>query len=200
VILAFIKQRNKLIIKVSYEMFKKVAKLIGAIALTGWMGVANATLIFDFSLGGSGNETIGEITGLVNDASDQSASSIRFTKLDGNIVDLEFISVNTVVNTHLFNVYNNMISYYALDMSFQNPHNILENYWLSSALCTSPVNCSNDGFEVQIYNWYTGDISNIQNSYPIFLKREVSVSEPGTVILLSLGLAGLSFARYRKQY
>ena len=29
--------------------------------------------------------------------------------------------------------------------------------------------------------------------------RRVSVPEPGTVVLLSLGLAGLSFARYRKQ-
>ena len=32
------------------------------------------------------------------------------------------------------------------------------------------------------------------------MKTSIVVTEPGTVILLSLGLAGLAFARYRKQY
>jgi hypothetical protein len=34
----------------------------------------------------------------------------------------------------------------------------------------------------------------------VVVKTLTDVPEPGTVILLSLGLAGLSFARYRKQY
>jgi hypothetical protein len=31
------------------------------------------------------------------------------------------------------------------------------------------------------------------------MKTSIVVTEPGTIILLSLGLAGLAFARYRKQ-
>ena len=196
-ILAFIKQRNKLIIKIRFEMFRKVTKLLGAIALTGWMGVANATLIFDFSLGGSGNETIGEITGLVNDASDQSASSIRFTKLDGNIVDLEFISNNTDVYTNSFNVNNNLISYYAVDMNFTNGQGINYNLYAQTPAGGAQFR---QALEVQAYNMITADLVFMVGGFPTLLKREVSVSEPGTLILLSLGLAGLSFARYRKQY
>jgi hypothetical protein len=46
------------------KMFKKVTKHIIAIALTGWMGVANATLIIDFSWDGRNGEVNGVIEGL----------------------------------------------------------------------------------------------------------------------------------------
>jgi hypothetical protein len=49
------------------------------------------------------------------------------------------------------------------------------------------------------------DVRDTQWSYALYsvssvvVKTQTDVPEPGTVILLSLGLAGLSFARYRKQ-
>jgi hypothetical protein len=175
-------------------MFKKVTKLLGAIALTGWMGGANATLIFDFSFGGSGNETIGEITGLVDNDFDQSATSIRFTKLDGNIVDFEFITDNTSVVTNSFNVTNNLISDFALDMNF-------ENYVDGNNYNLYRDNSPRGGgdLSVSLWNWASSTHPVQVSGAPTFLMREVTVSEPGTVILLSLGLAGLSFARYRRQ-
>ncbi|MFT5544041.1 MAG: hypothetical protein ACI96N_003260 [Arenicella sp.] len=67
-------------------MFKKIAKLLGAIALTGWMGVANATLIFDFSWDSSNGKVTGEILGLVDNDLSQVASIINYTRCRGTII------------------------------------------------------------------------------------------------------------------
>jgi hypothetical protein len=68
-------------------MFKKIAKLLGAIALTGWMGVANATLIFDFSWDSSNGKVTGEILGLVDNELSQVASIIRnYERCRGTII------------------------------------------------------------------------------------------------------------------
>jgi hypothetical protein len=66
-------------------MFNNIKRVAAVIALTGWMGVANASLIFDFSFGTTGNELIGEITGLVEgiDGQLQSAERMEFTTATG---------------------------------------------------------------------------------------------------------------------
>jgi hypothetical protein len=50
---------------------------------------------------------------------------------------------------------------------------------------------------------FSARIHNSRSLYAVsseVMKTSIVVTEPGTVILLSLGLAGLAFARYRKQY
>ena len=64
-------------------MFKMVTKILGVIALTGWMGAANATLIFDFSWDSDNGRVTGEILGLVDNAVDQAASGVLITSVNG---------------------------------------------------------------------------------------------------------------------
>jgi hypothetical protein len=64
-------------------MFKMVSKILGVIALTGWMGVANATLIFDFSWDSSNGKIIGEIYGLSDDGDNMGATGLVLTSVDG---------------------------------------------------------------------------------------------------------------------
>jgi hypothetical protein len=166
-------------------MFKKAAKLLGAIALTGWMGVANATLIFDFSWDSDNGEIIGEITGMSPDGGIQFATGLVLTSVDGVAVDIDvFNDPGWNVSDNDLYVADNIITFFSffsvrvdpLDSSWQ----YVEIYVGDSATYAS------EGRE------YAGtDIA--------FVNR-VAVPEPSTVILLSLGLAGLSFARYRKQY
>jgi hypothetical protein len=47
--------------------------------------------------------------------------------------------------------------------------------------------------------WDRGDLFSVFGASAVVVKPSTDVPEPGTVILLSLGLAGLSFARYRRQ-
>jgi hypothetical protein len=62
--------------------------------------------------------------------------------------------------------------------------------------------------DIGVYNaWIdSNDYEESWNELPFYaashavVKPQADVPEPGTVILLSLGLAGLSFARYRKQF
>jgi hypothetical protein len=63
-------------------MFKMVTRILGVIALTGWMGAANATLIFDFSWDSDNGEIIGEIYGLSDNGVDQAATGIVLTSID----------------------------------------------------------------------------------------------------------------------
>ncbi|WP_442855288.1 PEP-CTERM sorting domain-containing protein [Colwellia sp. PAMC 20917] len=54
-------------------------------------------------------------------------------------------------------------------------------------------------------NWVANGVSSPFAEYSFYAassvveKIRVDVPEPGTLIMLSLGLAGLSFSRYRKQ-
>jgi hypothetical protein len=85
-------------------MFNNIKRVAAVIALTGWMGVANASLIFDFSFGTTGNELIGEITGLVDgiDEQLQSAERIRFTSATGiysAFINIEYYFANGSVKT-----------------------------------------------------------------------------------------------------
>jgi len=167
-------------------MFKEVTKLLGAIALTGWMGVANATLIFDFSWDSDNGKIIGEIVGLTNVGGTQSATGIVLSSIGGVIADID------VVND----------PGWAVDFnSFQVVENVLSNWDFLSILK------NNDGTELGFFNLYLEEDeiqlkkdNIIYSSSDIAFVNRVTVPEPSSVILLSLGFAGLSFARYRKQY
>jgi hypothetical protein len=63
-------------------------KILGVIALTGWMGVANATLIFDFSWDSSNGKIIGEIYGLSDDGVNMEATGLVLTSVGGMQVNI----------------------------------------------------------------------------------------------------------------
>jgi len=56
-----------------------------------------------------------------------------------------------------------------------------------------------DQIQTPNYQHIIVDVSDVTNKTYAVWTKAVDVPEPGTVILLSLGLAGLSFSRYRKQ-
>jgi hypothetical protein len=166
-------------------MFKMVTRILGVIALTGWMGAANATLIFDFSWDGGGDVITGEIFGLSDNGNNLSASGIILTSVGSNAViidinldpDIWFESVNS------FSVTNGILVSWHF---FVGGQNIADN--LEFAIHENFVSLDFEG------SYYSGSISKSS-----FVNR-VTVPEPSSVILMLLGLAGLSFARYRKQY
>jgi|UPI0005925372 hypothetical protein len=173
-------------------MFKKVTKLLGAIALTGWMGVANATLIFDFSWDSSNGKIIGEIYGLSDDGVNMEATGLVLTSVGGTQVDINvFEDIGWDVPVNYFDVLEGQIV--GFDFSASAPRA------LTSAR----------GALLRFYDdRYNGTAELLYRTRPriyagygigTFVKR-ATVPEPSSVILMLLGLAGLSFARYRKQY
>jgi hypothetical protein len=167
-------------------MFKEVTKLLGAIALTGWMGVANATLIFDFSWDSDNGKIIGEITGLTNDGGIQSATGIVLSSIDGVLADIDVVNdQGWVVQRNMFTVVDYVVTSFDFLSNYNTSTGDYAQIQLDSTLgilffieeAGAPV--------------YVGD--------DIAFVKRVTVPEPSTVILLSLGLAGLSFARYRRQ-
>ena len=157
-------------------MFRKVTKLLGAIALTGWMGVANATLIFDFSWDSSEGAVTGVIEGLIDSPIEQEALQVTITSLNGIATDLDLIGGSQTVFTNEFEVVNKKLAVAVLTST--GPQFYLQ-------MSTNTANFEYSGVQYQSF------------SAPIL--NRVSVPEPSTVVLLSLGLAGLSFVRYRKQ-
>jgi hypothetical protein len=190
-------------------MFKKFAKLLGAIALTGWVGVANASLIFDFSWGGPNVETMGEIRGLSNKLGDQVASSVIITKLGGIDVYFEFTKDDVVqANYHKFVIQDSVIvfaHFTALiydQIYFGNTptdmHILLtDDFHGYFGNVRTRVEEGVRGPTFPSPRRYSGGV--IRWGEAVIVARQFTVPEPGTIILLSLGLAGLSFARYRKQ-
>ena len=161
-------------------MFKKVTKLLGAIALTGWMGVANATLIFDFSWDTPNGEVIGVIEGLQDVLGVQSATSVTLISIDNVAQGIEFVNPGT--------------------------HFVQDNRWRLADMEIIPIKffshslLSDYRFNLSRYDvYYFNEGEHLRPTGGISFSRRVSVHEPSTVILLSLGLAGLSFVRYRKQ-
>ncbi|MFT4725473.1 MAG: hypothetical protein ACI9LX_000320 [Paraglaciecola sp.] len=162
------------------EMYKKVTKLLGAIALTGWMGVANATLIFDFSWDSPEGEVTGVIEGLIDSPIEQEALQVTITSLDGIATDFDLIGGSQRVFTNEFIVVNKELVVAVLASS--GPEFYLRMF-------------SNTAY----FEFYGGQGVVEYQSFSAPILNRVSVPEPSTVILLSLGLAGLSFVRYRKQ-
>jgi len=86
-------------------MFNKVTKMLLTIALTGWMGIANATLIFDFSLDSNGGKISGQIFGLLDNVQAQSASTVTITDFHGDMVNIDLsVGVNADFWVSDFNV------------------------------------------------------------------------------------------------
>jgi hypothetical protein len=182
-------------------MTKRFTKILGVIALTGWMGVANASLIFDFSYGTTGNELVGEITGLDDfiDGQLQSAESINFTTATGIYAAFRNIGVLSTydilaVNENEFIIVNRQFTF----VNFQYYD------WTTDSL-------TGDSVWLEIY--FRGD-----GGLEIFVDKVLSASaprsdfngfvnrvaptpapEPSAVFLLALGLAGVSFSRYKKK-
>jgi hypothetical protein len=171
-------------------MFNNIKRVAAVIALTGWMGVANATLIFDFSWDSSEGKISGVILGLQDNVSLQAASAVIVTDINGEAVNIEFTCpIWCYVSANRFDVSGgellrfNFISdgnYY--DLLLHNTAQSIANRYI---------------LEWNYYNEqvvYRGGPGN-----EISLVNRVTVPEPDSVILVLLGLAGLSFARYRKQ-
>jgi hypothetical protein len=177
-------------------MFNNIKRVAAVIALTGWMGVANASLIFDFSFGTTGNELIGEITGLVDgiDGQSQSAERMEFTTATGiysQFINIQFDSAdpNTITFINDFVLEGSIIA--DASLSYLNLAPILGNP-------PSPYDLRfyNHG-EIQIFGWSNGQtISILGDEFNGFVSR---VPEPSAVFLLALGLAGVSFSRYKKK-
>ena len=91
-------------------MFNNIKRVAAVIALTGWMGVANASLIFDFSYGTTGNELVGVITGLddFKGGQWQSAKGIRFITATGVYRDLLGINFD-IADSKTSAIYNKFV-------------------------------------------------------------------------------------------
>ena len=169
-------------------MFKMVTRILGVIALTGWMGAANATLIFDFSWDSDNGKIIGSIYGLAEEGLNLSATGIVLSSVGGMQVDIDVINdPSWTVGTNTFRVSAGVI--YAFD------------FYASNYIQGGDTNF--DSFDLYSNNGYVRYIVSQEvyfNNTDYTFDNRVTVPEPSSVILMSLGLAGLSFARYRKQY
>jgi hypothetical protein len=169
-------------------MFKKVTKLLGAIALTGWMGVANATLIFDFSFDSSNGKIIGEIYGLSDDGVNMKATGLVLTSVGGM---QENINVFEDAGWRVFSNDFDVLEGKLVDFNFYASAQEIDKRVRLLKKSSDPAQSGNHYVANDVTYFAPGDGS--------FLKR-VTAPEPSSVILMLLGLAGLSFARYRKQY
>lgn len=172
----------------------KIIKLTCALLMSAWVSSANATLIFDFSFtdraNGGNHYVTGEIIGLSDNATG-AASSVRIITHEGGFgigeyVGAPWFNLFTVDNQNI--TFMNFVSFGVLNVS---PVVTDSSFTLKYSLDSSSVGLSSYGSSIS-----TGFFT--FQDFQISL-RSVDVPEPGTVILLSLGLAGLSFARYRRQ-
>jgi hypothetical protein len=188
-------------------MFNNIKRVAAVIALTGWMGFANASLIFDFSYGTTGNELIGEITGLVEgrDGKIQSAVSLRITNATGYYaaflpIVFDHADSFTTTTNNQFVIENKMLVISGLEFSFRY-------YDLIPAVFTHYEFMLYEGTNVHIFKrsdlTYMGDIieanANDFNGFVLRVDSPKPAPEPSAVFLLALGLAGVSFSHYKKK-
>jgi len=158
------------------------------------MGVANASLIFDFSADGPLGRISGVIHGLDDVAGLQAATSIMVS-VPGSPFFPEAVDVIQgdwwSSSTNQFIVEAGRIVSVILDSDLNGVDRI---GYFSLKM---HKDFSEADANIHVFNLDTTDE---MNEYELvnFVSR-VSVPEPSSVILLMLGLAGLSFARYRKQ-
>jgi hypothetical protein len=177
-------------------MFKKVTKILGVIALTGWMGAANATLIFDFSWDcGVECKVTGEILGLVDNKATQAASGLKIT-------DFTVFSNLDNIDPAGWDVSSSNSSWTITSNTFEvSGGQIVSGMFYASTLIGTELGYDWEEEEWAISRRLQVNGFSIEGDFKVesFVNR-VTVPEPSAVILILLGLAGLSFARYRKQY
>jgi hypothetical protein len=176
-------------------MFKKVTRILGVIVLTGWMGAANATLIFDFSwITPRGTVTL-EVLGLVDNTAGQAATGIQITSVDGISCQALYCDLfeSRLWNAPVYNLIN-VVAGAVIDFNVLGG---MPTPWNARTFGSLRVNVIGGSGKADITLagiQYAGGVATAN-----FVNR-VTVPEPSSVILMLLGLAGLSFARYRKQY
>jgi len=182
-------------------MFNNIKRVAAVIALTGWMGVANASLIFDFSYGTTGNELVGEITGLVDgiDGQSQSAASISFTTTTGIYEAFQNISFLTPIEIsyaedNTFRLFSRQIAF--IEFEFEA---FVADYGGKESIFWS-LRFETDGYIKASSNRFAS--ANARKSdFNGFVNRvaPTPAPEPSALFLLALGLAGVSFSRYKKK-
>jgi hypothetical protein len=180
-------------------IFKKVTRVLAACALTACMGVANASSTYDFYWCdlASGNEVFGYITGLQDIEGLQAATSVVTLSNDVIINEIDYLDLE---NDPAFSIYANRfevidgviqyVQFYAESVDVSRTH-YQEIYFNVFAGGSSTAGLS---------HWNRGTGERTTSGGVLQLARRIeTVAEPGSVILLSLGLVGLAFSRYRKQ-
>jgi hypothetical protein len=163
-------------------------KLAGVLLMLAWASTSNAALIFDFEIN-DGNATVvtGEILGLEDNSTNIAATSVRVLSAFGNIVDMEFV-FNPLDPDYL-----NMFSVSAGQITFMDLLSRFDGVITQELfLRGNPGNFGGYYYEGEL----NGVLQIIGTGGVTFAARDVPA--PGAFILLALGIAGLSFARYKK--
>jgi hypothetical protein len=175
------------------------------------MGVANASSTYDFSWCDlTYGEVKGEIRGLEDILGDQAASSVAITSVNGDDRwNFDIPATIYTVDDNVFNVVDGIITYAQLEFQqlnrayFRGDAEIYTTTWINYHPCTGYF-CDFGYYQVAQYDRSSGSYAisynRTWNGVISFNRRTLAtVAEPGSVILLSLGLVGLAFSRYRKQ-
>jgi hypothetical protein len=175
----------------------KLIKLTCALLFSTWVSLANATLIFDFSFTNTfngGGVVTGEILGL-NDNAQGPATSVRILTNTFGFGIGEYVgSSNRFPN--VFWVDNGQIRYavFASIGIWNLPPVVVD----SSFILTMDVGYSPGPFGLRPMSDEVFSDSLSRQRFSVW-QRAVEVPEPGTVILMSLGIAGLLVSQRRKQ-
>ncbi|MFT6284260.1 MAG: hypothetical protein ACJAXM_000732 [Arenicella sp.] len=170
------------------------------------MGVANASSTYDFSWCDlTYGEVKGEIRGLEDILGDQAASSVAITSVNGDDRwNFDIPATIYTVYDNVFNVVDGTITYAQLEFrqlirDYRDDAEIYSTTWIAYYPCTGYF-CSFGNLHVAQYGGSSGSYDRTWDGEISFNRRTLAtVAEPGSVILLSLGLVGLAFSRYRKQ-
>jgi hypothetical protein len=186
-------------------ILKKVTRVLAACALTACMGVANASSTYDFYWCdlASGNEVFGYITGLQDIDGPQAATSVVTLSNDVSINEIDYLGLDCGPGSlywcnNSFEVIAGVIRY----AQFMVPHNKFLNGRSQYHQLTLQYGGARGDFgEYYLHNrnCFGNNCRYVIRGALQMARRIETVAEPGSVILLSLGLVGLAFSRYRKQ-
>jgi hypothetical protein len=172
-------------------MKSQLTKMFTVVILTGWMGIAQASLIFDFEFSDGTSTISGEILGLMDNLSGQTASTVRLTSNTSSIgVGIDFADT---AYSNSFDVNAGQITSYNFTSSVI--ESMVLNYGLvllddSSDIYARFYYIDSSGVAVQAVE---------QRDVNPFSLRVTSVTEPHGVMILILGLAGLGISRFKQK-
>ena len=183
----------------------KILKLAAALLMTVWVSSAHATLIFDFNFTDVDGNTVisGEILGLVDDATSSATAINYFIRPSEWRAEFEGVmetNANIVVNRNRFIVEKGELISGGITLTqFQLRYQFLISRFILR------VEGDNGVERVELVDRFRlngGDVDVdilIEDYAAMSITRRVIVPEPTTFILMSLGIAGLSFSRYRRR-